>query len=123
MLARLSRKAILIGSALTLSISAPPAVAAIKCTFIQRERCQPGQPCSTVKPVTWAHVDSIKQTYARCDAKGCDTYPAPARKSGYWTLFDIGRGMIAKLGAGGELVEIVTLNDVALVSYGRCAPI
>jgi hypothetical protein len=60
------------------------------------------------------------ETFARCDEKGCDEYPALFTRSGLFTNIVFAPGTLAKLSDTGSLVEVVTLGMVALVSYGRC---
>jgi hypothetical protein len=106
-------------------IVASPAVAAqMQCAFAQKEQCQSRSPCRTIPADrVWTKLDLTAHAYARCDAKGCDAYEVQIARSGIWANFTFpGRAMFAKLSNEGDLVEAVTLNDVTLISFGKCRP-
>ena len=67
-------------------------------------------------------LDLSRQTYARCDAKGCDTYDAQYSRSGAYFVVDVpGRGLIAKIATDmSAFLEVATAGTTALVSFGSC---
>ena len=71
-------------------------------------------------------IDWEQKTYSRCDAKGCDTYPAQISQSGLF--YNIGvpqHGLLAKVWANSQapmFVENFTLGLSTLVSHGTCEP-
>lgn len=71
----------------------------------------------------WSVMDFARKTYARCDTKGCDPYPANYSRSGMFVNIDVpGRGMIAKISEDGStFVEVVTAGTSVLLSYGSCS--
>ncbi len=79
-----------------------------------REGCKEGKP---VVEVRW----EPKGSYQRCDAKDCDSYQPKVGYSGIWTNIAIpDNGMMARITADGQYMEVATLNDVALVYHGQC---
>jgi hypothetical protein len=63
----------------------------------------------------------IEKKYTRCYQKGCDEYDMKLVRSGEYALIEVsGRGMLAKINTAGSFMEVVTLMDQALISYGTC---
>ncbi|MGH6769977.1 MAG: hypothetical protein ACRECO_13255 [Xanthobacteraceae bacterium] len=93
----------------------------LDCRVTQKLSCAAGEGCTPVAATTWNVVDLARQTYARCDKKGCDSYPASLTRSGVFTVIDVpGRGMTAKIANSGGFLEVATIGIVALVSHGTC---
>ena len=94
-------------------------VAALTCKPVRvdacgRDGCKEGKP---VVEVRWEPNGS----YQRCDAKGCDSYQPKVSYSGIWTNIAIPEnGMMARITADGQYMEVATLNDMALVYHGQC---
>jgi hypothetical protein len=79
-----------------------------------RDGCKEGKPLVEVR---WEPSGS----YQRCDAKGCDSYQPKVSYSGIWTNISIPEsGMMARIAADGQFLEVATLNDFALVYHGQC---
>ena len=110
--------AILAAIALVLNTASP---GTYRCTFDQRETCSPDTGCEAVAPSTWVEVNLEAQTYARCDAKGCDPYDAVVTRSGIWRIVEVpGHATFAKIADDGLIVDVASLNRTVLVSYGKC---
>jgi hypothetical protein len=92
-----------------------------ECRTMQKHSCVAGEGCKPVAATTWSVIDLARQTYARCDQKGCDSYPASFSRSGVFTIVDVPRrGMIAKIADTGAFLEVVTIGMIALASHGEC---
>ena len=79
-----------------------------------RKGCKEGKP---VVEVRW----EPNGLYQRCDAKGCDSYQPNVSYSGIWTNIAIPEsGMMARITADGQYMEVATINDTALVYHGQC---
>lgn len=62
-----------------------------------------------------------KQVYKRSDAQGGDEYPATVSQSGIWYNVGIPQGgIVFRFNTIGDFLEIVTLNDTAIVYSGSC---
>lgn len=93
----------------------------LECRVTQKFSCVAGRTCATVAPTTWNVVDVGGQSYARCDQRGCDKYPASFNRSGLFTIIDVPRrGMVAKIDDTGGFLEVVTIGLDALISHGAC---
>ena len=93
----------------------------LECRVTQKLSCAAGEGCTPVAATTWNVVDLARQTYARCDQKGCDSYPASFNRSGVFTVIDVPRrGMVAKIADTGGFLEVATIGMIALVSHGTC---
>ena len=84
--------------------------------------CDPAGGCKKLQSGVWNVLDVTRQTYARCDARGCDTYDASFSPSGAFIVIDVpSRGMVAKVAADkSSFVEVATLGMMALNSFGIC---
>lgn len=79
-----------------------------------REGCKEGKP---VVEVRW----EPSGTYQRCDTNGCDSYQPKVSYSGIWANIAIPEsGMMARITADGQYMEVATINDTALVYHGQC---
>ena len=107
---------------IALLVASPAVATPMQCDFSQKEHCQSGSPCgTTVANVVWVKLDLTAHTYSRCDTKGCDAYDVQIARSGVWANITFPeRAMVAKLSNAGNLVEVVTLNDLTLISFGKC---
>ena len=94
----------------------------LRCDINTKYQCAPSGGCTTVTPTIWNIIDLGKRTVSRCDAKGCDTYPAQFAVSGAFINIALPeRGMLAKASADwSSFSEVATLTNVVLVSFGRC---
>ena len=110
--------------ALTVSIGSLASAHAqvLRCDINTKYQCAPSGGCTTVTPTIWNIIDLGKRTVSRCDAKGCDTYPAQFAVSGAFINIALPeRGMLAKASADwSSFSEVATLTNVVLVSFGRC---
>ena len=93
----------------------------LTCEIHEAYTCRPKAGC--IKHVSGAtnRIDSDRKKYTRCDQKGCDEYDMKLVRSGEYALIEVsGRGMLAKINTAGSFMEVVTLMDQALISYGTC---
>ena len=66
-------------------------------------------------------LDFAANTYARCDQKGCDTYPMLYSGSGIFTTARAHGGTFLKaLNDGSRYVEVVSLYLAIHQSFGKC---
>ena len=94
--------------------------APLTCRIVAKQYCDQSD-CSRQPVKLWNVIDFQRQTYARCDRNGCDTFEAHIGRSGVYTNIDIeGRGLLAKIDEDGVFMEIVTLGVTAYVSHGTC---
>jgi hypothetical protein len=95
---------------------------AMRCEVTSKFACTPAG-CATNKLGVFNLIDLDLSTFSRCDASGCDKYPANFTRSGVYILVDVpGRGMLAKMSVNGaEYVEVATLGSAVLVSFGSCS--
>lgn len=100
----------------------PATAQVLRCDIGSKFQCDAGSGCKQAKTGIWNFVDLARRTIARCDPKGCDTYPAQFAVSG--AFINIGlpdRGMMAKLSSDGTtFVETATLANTVFVSFGVC---
>jgi hypothetical protein len=87
--------------------------------------CDDGK-CETFRPgeVFVLAASRPKPTLSRCDAKGCDTYPAVQVPSGNIMNYQPKepRGFVLKVDLSQmKYVEVTTLETRALVNHGACA--
>ena len=66
-------RAILLGLALLLGGAAH--AQELKCEISEKFICEAGG-CKQIPPDAWNVINTLKHTYARCDAEGCDTFEA-----------------------------------------------
>lgn len=116
-------KTLTLGVAATLGVLAVEAAQAdITCTINQKHSCAPQQGCKPVKVTIVLRMDPKSGTYSRCDAKGRDDFEAQFSRSGVFVNIALPKkGLMAKMSVDGSMfLEVATLSDVALVSYGSC---
>lgn len=100
--------------------AAGPAIGLFRCEISKKHLCGPGG-CETAIAAVWNAIDLEQQTFARCDRNGCDTYQAAVSESGVFTnIAIVDRGLMARLSATGEFMEVASLGTTAYVSHGRC---
>jgi hypothetical protein len=106
-----------------LCLLAPSAKAELRCEINAKQVCNPDG-CRSVAPTVHNKLDGQHGLYSRCDANGCDDYPASITRSGAFANVEVpGRGVIAKVSlADGAFLEVATLGLEAYVSYGACKP-
>jgi hypothetical protein len=105
----------------TLLLQTPASAQPVTCTISAKYACDMSG-CNPVQATVRNVVDQSRQTYARCDSRGCDTFDAHYSRSGAFIVIDVpGRGMTAKISDEmSKFVEITTLGTLALVSFGAC---
>jgi hypothetical protein len=103
-------------------LASPAAAETMTCRITAKHSCEPATGCKKLQPGVWNVLDVTRQTYARCDARGCDTYDASFSPSGAFIVIDVpSRGMVAKVAADkSSFVEVATLGMMALNSFGIC---
>lgn len=108
-------------SAVIFLMSAIPASAQVTCTIASKFSCGP-QGCKQGTPTIVIRVDEERQQYSRCDAKGCDDYAAVFSRSGMFVNISMPKnGVMAKMTEDGpSFLEVVTVMDVPLISFGTC---
>jgi hypothetical protein len=109
---------------MTFALSSMASAQVLRCEISSKHQCDAGGGCRKIGASAWNVIDFPKQTIARCDAKGCDTYPAQFAVSGaYINIALPANGMLAKVSSDGAIfLETVTLASSALVSFGSCRP-
>lgn len=109
-------------AAMLLFMGAGGAKAEITCNINEKHNCAPGQGCKPAKVTIVVRMDPQKGSYSRCDAKGCDTFKAQFSRSGVFVNVALPtKGLIAKMSVDGSMfLEVATLTDIALISYGSC---
>jgi hypothetical protein len=120
---------ILLGVALLLAGAAH--AQELKCEIGKKYVCDEGG-CKPIPATVWNVVNTLKRTYARCDARGCDTYEARIFQSGIFINIEVpGRSTIAKMSTLDEPIsqikafsfhEVVTQLQAVYVSFGSCKP-
>jgi hypothetical protein len=103
-------------------LASPAAAEPMTCRITTKHSCDPAGGCKKIPPGVWNVLDAARQTYARCDARGCDTYDASFSPSGAFIVIDVpSRGMVAKVAADkSSFLEVATLGMTALNSFGSC---
>lgn len=117
------RSVILAGCAM----AASPALAEepMICGFAQKRECAPGKECRQLDPEkVFLELDVDRKVYGRCGDDGCDRYAMNVSgEPQHYRSFEVpGRGLFAKVGPSGDVVEIATIGPVALVAHGQCFP-
>ena len=94
----------------------------LRCDIASKYQCDAPGGCQKVRAGVWNIVDVPKQTFARCDAKGCDKYPAQFSVAGAFISIALPQnGMLAKISSDGSMfLETATLMSTALASFGAC---
>lgn len=91
------------------------------CLIVSKFQCD-AEGCRPIQPTIQHFVDLQSGTMSRCDANGCDKHPVDMMRSGAFMNISIpGRGTIAKLSDLGDFMEVATLGNTALISFGRCS--
>jgi hypothetical protein len=94
-------------------------VVALECKPARLDACG-ADGCKMSEPVVTVRWEP-KGVYQRCDLKGCDSYQPEVSYSGIWTEISLPKnGLLMKVSAEGEYIEIATINDTALVYRGQC---
>ena len=116
------RVAILVASISTNWLPTLAAAQVLRCDIASKHRCDANGGCQKVPAGVWNIVNFPKQTLARCDAKGCETYPAQFVTSGAFINIALpANGMLAKMASDGStFLETATLMGTVLVSFGAC---
>ena len=93
-----------------------------KCLISEKYVCDSGRGCGQAHNDILVKLDLTRQTYSRCDPKGCDTFDVRLSKSGAFAVIDVpGRGMLAKFSNDGSgFVEVATIESQAVISFGSC---
>ncbi len=108
---------------ITLLTGWPAAAQMLKCEISEKHFCEPRKDCVAIPSNVWNKVDLSKNTYSRCDKKGCDDYQIVVSRSGVYlniVLADRG-GIIAKMAQdGSSFVEVATLGMGVYTSFGSC---
>jgi hypothetical protein len=110
---------------LVLAALAPAVTAAhaetLRCEITSKFMCELTA-CQAAKLGGYNLVDLDKNTIARCDRLGCDTYDAVVSASGAFLNVAVpDRGLMAKLSLSlDSFTEVVTLAGQVYVSFGRC---
>jgi len=94
----------------------------LRCEIESKFMCSAESGCQLNKLGVYNVIDLGRLTIARCDAQGCDTYPAGIFQSGATVNISVAdRGMLVKLvPSTGAFVEVVTLVGQIYASFGRC---
>ena len=80
--------------------------------------------CSNVSPSITIQIDCAKSLYSRCDAKGCDSYPAQCQTSGAFIIINPTPSTQFKAALDGSaFVDVATLWLSVNVSRGQCVPL
>src|SRR5215207_1865932 len=78
-------------------LATPAAAETMTCRIATKHQCDPSG-CQELQPGVWNVVDLARQTYTRCDTRGCDTHDARFSRSGSFIVIDVpSRGMVAKV--------------------------
>jgi hypothetical protein len=93
------------------------------CSIEEKSVCEVGANCRRIPPATWAELNLIARTYARCDKNGCDRYAAQTSKNGVFTNIAVPeRGAMARIRSdNAAFMEVVTLAQQVYVGFGKCA--
>ena len=95
----------------------------LRCEITTKHYCTADRGCSATSTPVFNRINFNRETYARCDASGCDEYDAVLRSSGIFTLIEVpGKDILAKMSRDGSMfVEVVTLATDVYVSFGSCS--
>jgi hypothetical protein len=115
-------KAIVVALLATAALGVPVgAQERLICAIDQKFHCDPGAGCRRISPgSSYNRIDLEHRTFARCDNKGCEDYPANFTQSGLFINIEFSPGAMAKLGPEMQLSEVATLWLGAWISYGTC---
>ena len=114
----------LIGIAAALIASTDLALSeTLRCEIATKQQCTAEEGCRPAVLGVFNRIDPARQSYARCDRLGCDTYEANFNRSGAFVNIELpGRSVIAKMAVDGtQFVEVVTVGTIVVyVSFGSC---
>jgi hypothetical protein len=101
---------------------ASPAFAVTTCTVDQKQSCDSSVGCQAIKNSIVVRIDWNQGSYSRCDAKGCDDLSMKTSSSGDFINIEVPEhGMLAKISKStSSFVEVATIMETVLVSFGRC---
>jgi hypothetical protein len=118
----MSRIAVWIMLTIAMVISNVAIAKPITCLIASKFSCDAGGGCKPLQPGIWNVIDLEKQTYSRCDIRGCDSFDVRVTRSGEFIVIDAsGRGMVAKLASNfSSFLEIATIGTSAVNSFGSC---
>src|SRR5688572_30898910 len=68
----------------------------LRCDISQKYVCE-AVGCRTIPATMWNIINPTKGTYARCDAKSCDSHRAQFSEAGAFINIQIGPSTIAKI--------------------------
>ncbi len=93
------------------------------CRPIARYVCGAGG-CVSAPALVSVKLDFAVGTYARCDAKGCDTYDIDRISAGgVFSHVTVAPGLLFKVeNDGSAYTEVATAGLVSHVNHGRCEP-
>ena len=80
--------------------------------------------CDSAPALVSVKLDFAASTYARCDAKGCDTYVIDRTSwGGVFSHVTVTPGLLFKVeNDGSAYTEVATAGLVSHVNHGRCEP-
>ncbi len=81
--------------------------------------------CERNPGVVSVRLNLGENTYARCDSKGCDSYPMTASAGGIFTSVSLpgsGGTFLKVLNDGSEYVEAASLHLAVHQNFGTCKP-
>lgn len=82
--------------------------------------CEAGG-CEKQAPKVWLRWKPKANSIERCGADGCDAYTPTISYSGSWANLSIpDRGMMVRMTASGQYLEILTQMDTVLIYRGLC---
>jgi hypothetical protein len=79
--------------------------------------------CKRTPATVSVRLDLEKNTYARCDEAGCDSYPMTFSKSGIFTIVNLpnnGSTFLKVVNDGSEYLEVQSLILAVFQSFGTC---
>lgn len=93
-----------------------------KCIPDTRDVCTP-EGCKSAEPSVFVVIDFDKNQYARCDNRGCDSYPMTESNAGMFSTVSLPEnpGMFLKVeNDGAHYTEVVSLHFDVMISRGTC---
>ncbi len=112
----------LVAIALAALVATAAEAKVFECVISEKYVCDSSRGCGQVHHDIVVKLDLTRQTYSRCDSKGCDTFDVRLSESGAFAVIDVpGRGMVAKFSNdGSDFMEVATIETQALISFGSC---
>ena len=91
------------------------------CVIADKNVCAEGK-CRPIENNITVEIDWDKNTYSRCDSKGCSEYPASVTRSGEFLNVSLPQGgTMAKISiSNSAFLEVATLGMIAFISNGIC---